>query len=143
MQEINASIRSKTNLNQLQPTNDAIIWFNNLKEKNQRYFLIFDIVSYYTNISEKLLKETFKWAGSIMKIPKSDEEIVFMARKSFLFLNGTPWVKKNGSSFDVTMGAFDGTEVAEFVGLFLLHKLSHIMNIMDFALYQDDGICAI
>ena len=44
---------------------------------------------------------------------------------------------------DVIMGTFDGAEVAEFVGLFILHKLSSIMDITDFALYRDDGICAI
>jgi len=26
--------------------------------------------------------------------------------------------------FDVAMGCYDGTEVCEFVGLFILHKLS-------------------
>ena len=66
-----------------------------------------------------------------------------MARHSFLFINGHPWVKKENPSFDVTMGAFDGAEVAEFIGLYILHKLSSIMKISDFALYRDDGICAI
>ena len=41
------------------------------------------------------------------------------------------------------MGSFDGAEVAEFVGLFLLNELSQIMQINDFALYRDDGICAL
>ena len=41
------------------------------------------------------------------------------------------------------MGAFDGAEVEEFVGLFLLHKLSTIMSISDYALYRDDRILSI
>ena len=40
-----------------------------------------------------------------------------------MFLNDRPWVKEEESTFDVTMGAFDGAEVAEFVGLFILKKL--------------------
>ena len=79
----------------------------------------------------------------MIKITKADESMVFMARRSFLFMNGQPWVKKENPAFDVTMGAFDGAEVAEFVGLFILHRLSFIMNYSDFALYRDDGICAI
>ena len=51
--------------------------------------------------------------------------------------------QKENPTFDVTMGAFDGAEVAEFTGLYILHKLSSIMKISDFALYRDDGICAI
>ena len=72
-----------------------------------------------------------------------DEKLVFMARRSFLFLNDKTWVKKEESTFDVTMGAFDGAEVAEFIGLFILSKLAKIMKITDFALYRDDGIFAI
>ena len=83
------------------------------------------------------------WARSKIRITKADEDMVFMARRSFLFINGQPWVKRDNPTFDVTMGAFDGAEVAEFVGMFALHKLSFIMNIADFALYRDDGICAI
>ena len=64
-----------------------------------------------------MLQKCFKWARSIVKIPKSDEDVVFMARRSFLFFNDKVWVKKEEPTFDVTMGAFDGAEVAEFVGL--------------------------
>ena len=143
LQEINQKIRSKIKLNQLQSTNDAISWFNSLKWKNQRYFLMFDIISFYPSITEEILKKAFNWARTITKISKADEIMVFVARRSFLFINDQPWVKKENSTFDMTMGSFDGAEVAEFVGLFLLHKLSSVMNILDFALYRDDGICAI
>ena len=142
IQEINNTIRSKTKLNQLQSTNDAISWFDSLKLKENRLFLSFDIVSFYPNISEKVLKKVISWAKTITKISKKDEEMILMARKSFLFIDGHPWVKKDNPSFDVTMGAYDGAEVAEFVGLYILNRLSTIMSISDFALYRDDGICA-
>ena len=46
-------------------------------------------------------------------------------RKSLLFDNETAWTKKNHSSmFDVTMDSFDGADVCELVGLFLLNNLS-------------------
>ena len=38
LQDINANLRSITNLNQLQSTNDAISWFESLKCKNGRHF---------------------------------------------------------------------------------------------------------
>ena len=40
------------------------------------------------------------------------------ARKTLLFQNGEPWVKKSGTEdFDVPMGCYDGAEVCELVGL--------------------------
>ena len=142
LQSINNEIRMKTRLNQLQSSKDAIAWFSNLKYKRQRYFVIFDVEQFYPSISEEILKKTFKWARTIVPITKADENLIFMARQSFLFMDNEPWVKKK-SKFDVTMGSYDGAQVAEFVGLFLLNNLLDIMNISDYALYRDDGICAI
>ena len=143
LQRINSEIRSIEKLNQLQSTNGAIKWFNGLKHKNQRHFLISDVLSFYPSITEKILKNSFSWARYLIRIPEADELLVFMARNSLLFVDSKPWVKKENPSFDVTMGSFDGAEVAEFVGLFLLNELTSIMSQADFALYRDDGICAI
>ena len=52
------------------------------------------------------------------------EETIFKSRKSLLFDNNEPWIKKEQSSnFDVAMGSYDGAEVCELVGLFLLNDL--------------------
>ena len=42
------------------------------------------------------------------------------ARKSHLFNQDHVWIKKDGGLFDVTMGAFDGAEVCELIGTYLL-----------------------
>ena len=38
------------------------------------------------------------------------------------------------------MGAYDGAEVAELVGLLILHKLKEAAPRIDFGLYRDDGL---
>ena len=38
------------------------------------------------------------------------------------------------------MGAYDGAEVCEFVGLYMLNTLSKKYNKNDFWLYRDDGL---
>ena len=50
------------------------------------------------------------------------------ARKSHLFCEGNLWVKKSGSEFDVTMGSFDGAEICELVGLYLLYHFAKIFG---------------
>ena len=49
---------------------------------------------------------------------------MFHARKPLLFNGQHVWIKKKGELFDVTMEVFDGTEVCEAVGTFLLYQLS-------------------
>ena len=64
-------------------------------------------------------------------------------RRSLLFCDGDAWSKKDDSRFDVTMGAYDGAEVCELVGLFLLHHLSLLLGKEAVGLYRDDGLAII
>ena len=41
---------------------------------------------------------------------------------SLLYNKKIPWQKKNTHLFDVAMGAYDGTEFCEIVGLLLLNN---------------------
>ena len=50
------------------------------------------------------------------------------------------WMKKDSGLFDVAMGAFDGAEVCELAGNFLLHKLSEKYERKNLALYYNDGL---
>ena len=60
-------------------------------------------------------------------------------RKTLLFSDNVPWVKKD-TQFDVSMGAFDGAEICELVGLMILDKLKYVVPNIDFGLYRDDGL---
>ena len=54
---------------------------------------------------------------------------LFHSRKSLLYHNDDPWVKKDTSvEFDVTMGIYDGSEVCEIVRLFMLGILSKLFG---------------
>ena len=73
----------------------------------------------------------------------SDQEInVFKhSRKALLFDHRNVWIKKSENPmFDVTMGSFDGAEICEIVGLYLLDKLSVLLRKENVGLYRDDGL---
>ena len=53
-------------------------------------------------------------------------------------MDGKPWVKKGNKVFDVTMGSWDGAEVADLVGLYLLSQLTDLN--LDLGLYRYDGL---
>ena len=57
-----------------------------------------------------------------------------------LFDNQDTWIKRDGGLFDVTMGAYDGAEVCELVGTFLLSLIAEKYNKTDIGLYRDDGL---
>ena len=76
-------------------------------------------------------------------IPDIEERTIFAARQNFLWYKGKPWKKQNSPSFDVTMGSFDGAEICEFIGLYILHKITSSnlgISKQECGLYRDDGI---
>ena len=67
--------------------------------------------------------------------------IIMQSRKTILFHNQEPWVKREGDEdFDVPMGCYDGVEVCKLVGSHLLNKLSKIVDKESVGLYRDDGL---
>ena len=58
-----------------------------------------------------------------------------------LFHNNHPSEKKSGDpDSDVPMGCYDGAEICELVGIFILNKLRNIIDKNSIGLYRDDGL---
>ena len=124
LDKINTNLRLILNVNQWRNTQNAIEWFGSIEEKTRHSFISFDIVDFYPSISENLLDQALSWASNLADISDEDISIVKHARKPFLFNRGKPWIKSNNSNlFDVTMGSYDGAEICELVGLFILNNL--------------------
>ena len=124
LDKINSNLRKILNLNQWKNTQNVIEWFGNIKEKHRHSFISLDIVDFYPSISENVLDQALSWASNLAIITKDEISIIKHARKSVLFNDGKPWTKKDSNSlFDVTMGSYDGAEICELVGLFILNKL--------------------
>ena len=133
-------VKAKFRANQWRNTDSVISWFKALANKERLNFISFDIVSFYPSISEDLLRRAIAWASSLTTITEEDIEIIFACKESVLYSSSSPWVKREGAEFDVTMGSYDGAETTDLVGLFLLHQLKHLP--VDIGLYRDDGLAA-
>ena len=104
-------------------------------------FVNFDIMEFYPSISPTLLEKAISWAQKLIVIREDEIEAISNPRKLLLFSNGKTWRKRtNGSLFDVTMGSFDGAEVCELVGLFVLAQLPKKYQNGSVGLYLDDGL---
>ena len=139
-----SKVADATGLNQWRNTNTVISWFKSIPRKSYTRFIKFDICEFYPSISEVLLDKAIKFAQTYTEVGEEVVTIVKHARKSLLFNKPDTWIKKDGDGlFDVTMGSFDGAEICELVELYLLHRLTSVLEVNSVDLYRDDGLAAV
>ena len=144
LEVINAKIIAESQANQWRSTSTVIDWFKQIDKRGNVRFIKFDIVDFYPSISEALLNSSITYANSITTISDDEINIIRQARKSILFNRDDIWIKKGDNpTFDVTMGCYDGAEVCELVGLYMLMKLSAIIDKSQIGLYRDDGLSVV
>ena len=87
----------------------------------------------------ELFHKAINFVKTICKKPEKDISII-PPRRTLLFNNKQPCLKKSGNEeFDVPMG-FDGAEVRKLVGVYILHFLRTVMRKQNVGLYNDDGL---
>ena len=129
--------------NQWRNTQAVIDWFKLIPNKTKAQFIKFDIVEFYPSINEKLLDNAVSYAQTLTIIPNDIIQLIKEARRSLLFTEGNNWMKKGENAlFDVTMGSHDGAEVCELLGIYLLGKLSNIIDQKKIGFYRDGGLSA-
>ena len=128
LDQINTKLVSELSINEWKNMISVIKWFKNINNKRLCKFLQFDITDFYQSIKETLLNEGIQLAKEHVPITKKDIETIFHARKSVLYNNKEAWVKKESSSFDVTMGEYDGVEVCELDGIYMLYLIGKVFG---------------
>ena len=101
---------------------------------------MFYIKDFYPSIKKKLLWKAIRFAKLYISITNKDIEAMFHAMKSLLYYSDEPWVKKGKSNFDVTRVAYDGAELCELIGIFMLSLLSKHINKNHIGLHRHDGL---
>ena len=140
LDKINKELASKLNINQWRSDVSVLDWFNAIENKQECKFTVFDIEQFYPSIKESVLLKALEFAKTHTKVLEKDINVIRHSRRSLLFNQGETWVKKEEENFDVTMGAYDGAEVCELVGIYLQSLLAERYNKNDFGLYRDDGL---
>ena len=124
---MNKNLVKSLKVNQWRNLDSVINWFNAIDNKSLCFFIQLDIVEFYPSISENILDATINFAKQYTDISDENLRIAKHCRKSLLYNNYEPWKKKNADGcFDVTMGSYDGAEVCELVGIYLLSLLANV-----------------
>ena len=91
-----------------------------------------------------MLNKAPDFAENYTKISKKYIRLIHHCRKSLLFFNDEEWKKKDtDSSFDVTMGSFDGAKLYELIGIYIQSLLIDSIKLItkeNIGLYRDDGL---
>ena len=115
-----------------------------MKIKKPCKFIKFDITEFYPLILAELLEKSINFARCIIEIEDKIINIIKHAGKSLLFHDGNAWVKREGNPlFDATMGSYDGAEVFELVGLYLLSKHAALVGTKNVGFHRDDDLAVI
>ena len=124
-----------TKLNQWKNTDDVIKWFNSLTITPKTRFIKFDITKFYPTITKNTLIKAIKFAEKFTPISNNDQSLILHSCKSTIFYENETWEKISSTDlFNVGMGSYNGAEICDMVGLFLLNeiKTSKIFKIGEF-----------
>ena len=127
------NIREAINLHQWRNTETIIDWFKGIRNKHLHMFVIFDIKEFYPSITEYLLEKALLLPKQTHFFQMMTKKLFATQKKSFLFNDQQTWIKRDSGLFDVTMRAYDGMEVCELAGNYLLYKKNYT------GLHRDDG----
>ena len=100
---------------------------------------MFDIKDFYPSISKELLTDVLTFAKTKINLDDHDKKIIYHTHKLLLFNQEQMWMNKGSDLLAASMGPYDGAEVCELIGIFLLNLLGwqYMKNI---GLYRDGGL---
>ena len=141
VENINKIVRGKLHCNQYRNTSNIINWFQNIADKGNCILIQFDIQEFYPSTTKHILLKVIEHAKLYTSITQQELDIILQARKSLLFSKNKPWEKTiNESLFDITMGNYDGTEICELVGWYILSIFGKVYVVPNVGPYWDDSL---
>ena len=135
IQNIVTNVREASHSNLWRNSLDTIEWFRRIKNKSKASFIQFDIIDFYSSISKKILIDSINYAKEYIDITKEQFDIILACRKTVLENNGTTCIKSGPMNFDVPMGGYDSSQIADLVGLYILNVLNRFINSEHIGLY--------
>ena len=119
---------------------DTIEWFRKVKNKSKATFMQFDIIDFYPSISKNILIDSINYSRKYVDITKEQYDIILACRKTVKKNNESTCGKSGSENFDVPMGGYDSSQIANLVGLYILDILNRIISSEQIGLYHYDRL---
>ena len=92
------------------------------RRKIKHTFMVFGVKDLNPSISKYSLQKSLKFCqNKSIYNPRIRKDYIPFS-ESLLFKEEETWMKKEGELFEVTMGAYNGAQTCELIGLFILYK---------------------
>ena len=140
IQNIVNSVKKPNHCNLWENSYETIEWFRGIKNKSKGTFIQFDIIDFYPSITKNLLIDSINYARKYIDITNEQYEIILACRKTVIKNNDSTWVKNGLENFDVPMGGYDSSQIADLVGLYISNMLTRIISPQQSGLYHDEGL---
>ena len=125
--KINCIIRKQSKLNQWKNTDEVITWFKNSKFNKNYRFIKFDITKFYPSITKNNLIKALEFAEKYYPLTDKEMNLIIHSCKTILTHKSQTWEKTNSDQlFNVSMGSFNGAEICDLIGLFLLNEIKKV-----------------
>ena len=86
-----------------------------------------------------MFNEVLHFVKTKVDITNQEMSIIMQSRNTLLFNKNQSSAKKSGNEeFDVPMGCFDGAELCEIIGIYIL-KIQRVLHRDNAGLYKNDG----
>ena len=141
IQNIVTNVKKANNSNLWENSYDTIEWFRKIKHKDKATLMQFDIIDFYPSITKNTQIDSINYARKYVEITEEQYDRILACRKTVLKKknNRSTWVKSGSDNFDVPMGGYDSSQIADLVGLYILDILSRIVSPEQMGLYHMMG----
>ena len=138
---MNKEITSSIQVDYWKNSSVVIKWFRNLENNSSSLVIIFDIEDFYSSILLSAFNRAIEFGKEISNSLNDENSMIMITRETLLFSDGEAWVKKNEEdAFDVPLGLYDGAEMCELVGTYLLNQLKVAIGKENMGLSRDDSL---
>lgn len=138
LEKINRVITNQVKGNQWCKTQAVIDWFKSTRDKTKPQF-INDIVEFYPYITQNLLNNAVSYEQTLKAFPNYIIQLFKQGRKSLVFNQRNADEKAKTLCLMLSWGR----GISELVSIYLLGKLSNIIDNKNIALFRDDRLSII
>ena len=101
------------------------------------------MMDFYPSITKESLLNSINHGRNFIDITDEQLEIILNCRKSTIHYKNSTWIKSITENFDVPMGAYDPTQIADLVGIYIFDTLRRIIDPKKIGLHRYDGLIVI
>ena len=107
-------------------------------------FYLFQYKKFLPFNKKEHITKAIKFAEEYTKFKKQETNTLMHTCQTIISYDSRIWTKKsNINNFDIAMSSFQGADVCDLIGLYILSEISPLTGPLNIGLYRYDGLAVI